>query len=78
MAYIQIIQLKGGQAGCSDYFFKDGEAEKTCRILVGEVAYVPDGELKNHLRSDLVAEVKGEVDRGRIVNPEDIPDKGKQ
>lgn len=79
MAFIQIIQIKGGQAGCSDYWFKDGTAEDVSRILPGEMAYVPDGDLERHLKSGLVNSVDGRSAKGKVVNPNDIPAaKGKE
>jgi len=73
MAFIQIIQIKGGQAGCSDYWFKDGTAEGISKILPGEMAYVPDEKLESHLASGLVASVDGRTAKGKVVNPEDMP-----
>ena len=75
MAFIQITQIKGGAAGCSDYFFKEGVPDKVCRILPGEVAYVPDSELDTHLATELVTSVDGRAAKSKVVNPEDVPTK---
>lgn len=72
MAFIQITQIKGGQAGCFDYFFKDGE-----RILVGEFAYVPDEQLQAHLDTQLVSQVSTLPKDAVVVNPQDLPQKGR-
>jgi len=75
MAFIQIIQTKSGHADCSDYFFKDGGPKGVCRILPGEIAYVPDDELERHVATKLVTSVDGRSAKGKEVNPEDIPTK---
>lgn len=65
MAFIKIISLPGGQATCSEYFFKDHKVgPEKCSIKIGEVAEVPDEELSGHLATCMVQQVTGADDAG--------------
>lgn len=74
MAFIKIIQLKDGQANCSNFFFKASDHIQRAHIELGEIAYVPDEELPALLESGLVQTLDGRsVKKTDVVNPDDMP-----
>lgn len=59
MAFIKIITLPSGVSTCSGYFYRpyNGDVSVKRKIVIGEIAEVPDKELEAHLRTGMVMQV---------------------
>lgn len=79
MAFIEIIVTPNGQAACKNYFFREGIPNTAHKIEVGEVAYIPDDQLDEHLDRGFVRQITmAKLGDKVVVNEDERPKPGRK